>query len=283
MPEFLAEPFMQRALLAAIILGPLCGLLGVFVTARRMSFFSETIAHSALTGVALGFLAGFKEPTVPVLFVCCVLAVAMLWLKEHSSLLTDTIMAVLLSTSVAVGVVLLSLQRSRWADLDKYLFGDILSVSWNDVGIAAGIALTVGVVVFRYLNPLTLLATNEDLAHVSGVRVRPLNYAFVLLVTLTVALGVRLLGIVLVTSLVVIPAATARGFAQNLRQHLLFGILAGFVGASGGVALSYPLNLPTGPTITLTLATLFLVSLVFARARRRAAATSIRTQPGTVP
>ncbi|KAB2674250.1 MAG: metal ABC transporter permease [Verrucomicrobia bacterium] len=283
MPEFLAEPFMQRALLAAIILGPLCGLLGVFVTARRMSFFSETIAHSALTGVALGFLAGFKEPTVPVLFVCCVLAVAMLWLKEHSSLLTDTIMAVLLSTSVAVGVVLLSLQRSRWADLDKYLFGDILSVSWNDVGIAAGIALTVGIVVFRYLNPLTLLATNEDLAHVSGVRVRPLNYAFVLLVTLTVALGVRLLGIVLVTSLVVIPAATARGFAHNLRQHLLFGILAGFVGASGGVALSYPLNLPTGPTITLTLATLFLVSLVFARARRRAAATSIRTQPGTVP
>ncbi len=275
MPDFLSEPYMQRALLAAIILGPMCGLLGVFVTARRMAFFSETIAHSALTGVALGFLVGFDEPTLPVLLVCCVLAVAMLWLKEHSALLTDTIMAVLLSSSVATGVLLLKFQPNRWADLDKYLFGDILSVSWDDVRIAAVVALVVVIVVFRYLNPLTLLATNEDLAHVSGVRVRPLNYAFVLLVTLTVALGVRLVGIVLVTSLVVIPAATARGFATNLRQHLVLGTLLGLVGASGGVVLGYPLDFPTGPTITLTLAALFVVSLVYSRARRRRASSPL--------
>ncbi len=273
MPEFLVEPFMQRAVLAAIILGPLCGLLGVFVTARRMSFFSETIAHSALTGVAVGFLLGFKEPTLPVLAVCCLLAVAMLWLKESTSLLTDTIMAVLLSASVATGVVLLSLQPNRWADLDKYLFGDILSVSPMDVQLAAVIAVIVGATLFRYLNELTLLTAHEDLAHVSGVRVRALNYAFVLLITVTVALGVRLLGIVLVTSLIVIPAATARGFARNLRQHLVLGILVGWVGAVGGVILSYPLNLPTGPTITLTLATLFLVSLPACRIRRSRPAT----------
>ena len=267
MPDFLAEPFMRRALLVAVILGPICGLLGVFVTARRMSFFSETIAHSALTGVAVGFLIGFKEPTLPVLGVCCVLAVAMLWLKERTALLTDTIMAVLLSTSVAIGVVLLSLQPSRWADLDQYLFGDILSISSTDVTLAGVIAIIVGATVFWFLNPLTLLTTHEDLAHVGGVRVRALNYTFVLLITLAVALGVRLLGIVLVTSLLVIPSASARGFARNLRQHLVLGTLIGLFGAAGGVALSYPLGFPMGPTITLTLATLFMVSLIACRIR----------------
>lgn len=265
MPEFLAEPFMQRALLIALILGPICGLLGVFVTARRMSFFSETVAHSALTGVAAGFLLGLEEPTPAVLAVCCLVALAMLWLKEHSNLLNDTIMAVLLSAAVAIGVVLLSLQRGRWADLDKYLFGDILSVSPTDVIFAAGAALVVGFSIFRFLNPLTLMATNEDLAHVSGVPVRFLNYGFVLLITLAVALGVRLIGIVLVTSLLVIPPATARGFSRNLRQHLVLAFLIGLVGCAGGVLLSYPLNLPTGPTITLTLATLFLLSLVICK------------------
>lgn len=270
MLEFLAEPFMQRALLVALALGPICGFLGVFVTARRMAFFSDTISHAALTGVAAGFLAGFEEPTIPVLLYCSLVAVAMLWLRERTQLLNDTIMAVLLSSSVAGGVVLLSLQRNRWAELDKFLLGDILSVNWTDVGVAWGVAFFVAGVLLWKLTPLVLLTTHEDLAHVGGIRVRAMNYGFVILLTVAVSLSIRALGILLVTSLIVLPPAIARSLSHNLRQHIMLSFIVGVVGAGGGVLSSYPLNLPTGPTITLTLSLLFVLSLVVRRLRRDA-------------
>lgn len=270
MLEFLAEPFMQRALLVALALGPICGFLGVFVTARRMAFFSDTISHAALTGVAAGFLAGFEEPTIPVLLYCSLVAVAMLWLRERTQLLNDTIMAVLLSSSVAGGVVLLSLQRNRWAELDKFLLGDILSVNWMDVGVAWGVAFFVAGVLLWKLTPLVLLTTHEDLAHVGGIRVRAMNYGFVILLTVAVSLSIRALGILLVTSLIVLPPAIARSLSHNLRQHIMLSFIVGVVGAGGGVLSSYPLNLPTGPTITLTLSLLFVLSLVVRRLRREA-------------
>ena len=270
MLEFLAEPFMQRALLVALALGPICGFLGVFVTARRMAFFSDTISHAALTGVAAGFLAGFEEPTIPVLLYCSLVAVAMLWLRERTQLLNDTIMAVLLSSSVAGGVVVLSLQRNRWAELDKFLLGDILSVNWTDVGVAWGVAFFVAGVLLWKLTPLVLLTTHEDLAHVGGIRVRAMNYGFVILLTVAVSLSIRALGILLVTSLIVLPPAIARSLSHNLRQHIMLSFIVGIVGAGGGVLSSYPLNLPTGPTITLTLSLLFVLSLVVRRLRREA-------------
>jgi zinc transport system permease protein len=270
MLEFLAEPFMQRALLVALALGPICGFLGVFVTARRMAFFSDTISHAALTGVAAGFLAGFEEPTIPVLLYCSLVAVAMLWLRERTQLLNDTIMAVLLSSSVAGGVVLLSLQRNRWAELDKFLLGDILSVNWTDVGVAWGVAFFVAGVLLWKLTPLVLLTTHEDLAHVGGIRVRAMNYGFVILLTVAVSLSIRALGILLVTSLIVLPPAIARSLSHNLRQHIMLSFIVGVLGAGGGVLSSYPLNLPTGPTITLTLSLLFVLSLVVRRLRRDA-------------
>ena len=263
----LTEPFMQRALLAAILLGPACGLLGVFVTARRMSFFSDTVAHGALAGVAAGFLLGFSDPTIPLVAVCLCVAVVMLWLKERTELLTDTIMALLLSTSVAVGVVLLSIQKSRWAELDRYLFGDIISIGWPDVAWCGAVAVLVFSLILARFDALALVTVSEDLAHVAGILVRRSNYLFVMLLTLAVALSIRLLGVVLVTSLVVIPSAAARNLARTLRQQVLFSLLAGLIGSAGGVLISYPLNLPTGPSITLALAALFVISLTAATLR----------------
>src|ERR1700751_4397626 len=129
------DPFMQRALLAALCLGPLCALLGVFVVARRMAFFSDTVSHSALAGVALGFWWGFVEPTLPMIGFSLLVALSMMWLKKRSDLLTDTILALLLSGSVALGVLLLSLLHGRnyQGELNRYLFGDILAISWPDV------------------------------------------------------------------------------------------------------------------------------------------------------
>jgi zinc transport system permease protein len=263
------EVFMQRALVAALLLGPICALLGVFVTARRMAFFSDTIAHGALTGVALGIWMGLSDPTPPMAVFSIVIAAGFLWLKENTELLSDTIMALLLSGSVALGILILSLNKASRGEIHGYLFGDILAISDSDLWAAAALLGVILFGLFKALSPIALLTANEDLAHVSGISVRALNYAFILVLTITVAVSIRLLGIILVTSLLVVPAATARNLSGTLRQQLIWSALAGLVSAVGGTILSYRLDVPAGPTIVLGGIALFTISLI-TKARRLA-------------
>ncbi len=265
----LTEPFMQRALLAALFLAPLCALLGVFVTARRMAFFSDTVSHAALAGVGIGFWLGLSNPTWPLIVVSLLIAAAILWLKENTELLTDTIMALLLSGSVAAGMLILSLLKSRPGDIHRFLFGDILAIGPQEVWQAGLLCAGVGAGLFARLTELSLITVQEEMAQVCGVRVRTLNYLFVIVLTLTVAITIRLLGIILVTSLLVIPPAAARLLSRNLRQQILLSLLTGLLGGLGGTALSYQLNAPCGPTIVLACLALFLVSLLLAQLTRR--------------
>jgi len=279
------EAYMQRALVTALLLGPLCGLIGVFVTARRMAFFSDTISHAALAGIAVGFWLGFADPTLPMVAVSLGVAALMLWLKEKTDLLTDTIMALLLSGSVAFGIVVISLLKGFRGELHRYLFGDILSVGPQEVWLALAVSAVVAAAVAVRLNALTLLTASEDLAHVSGIPVRRLNYAFVLVLTVVVALSIRLLGIILVTSLLVIPPAAAR----NIPRHPPHPIVpparrgarpasAGALGGGGGVARSYRFDLPCGPSIVLTSVALFLATLAASRLRQ-ASGRALRSAP----
>ena len=261
------EPFMIRAFLAALFLAPLCALLGVFVTARRMSFFSDTVSHAALAGVALGFLLGLSNPTGPLIGVSLFVAAAIYWLKEKTELLTDTIMALLLAGSVAVGIIILSLLESRPADIQGYLFGDILAIGWPDVALAAVLFAVLGTLLFSRLNELSLITVQEEMAQVCGVPVRRLNYFFVIVLTLTVAMTIRLLGIILVTSLLVIPPAAARSFSRNLRQQILLSLALGLAGGLAGIVLSYQFNVPCGPAIVLACIGLFIASLPLGRLR----------------
>lgn len=263
------EAFMQRALLSALFLAPLCALLGVFVTARRMAFFSDTISHAALAGVALGFWWGIADPTVPLILFSVFIAASMMWLKEKTELLTDSIMALLLSGSVAFGVIILSLLEGHRADLHRFLFGDILAVSWPDVWSAAGLLAIVSAGVFLRFSSLTLLTANEEIAYVSGISVRQMNYAFVLVLTLTVALTIRLLGIMLVTSLLVIPAAAARNISRNLRQQIVCSVVIGLVSGFAGTAAAYQLNIPCGPAIVMTSIAVFILSIFVSFFRNR--------------
>lgn len=262
------EPFMQRALLAALFLGPLCAFMGVFVTARRMAFFSDTISHAALTGVALGFWFGLADPTWPMVTVSLLVAFAIMWLRENTDLLTDTIMALLLSSSVAIGVIILSLLKEVRGELHSYLFGDILAIGPQEVWLAAGLLVVVGTALLHQLTSVTLLTAHEDVASVCGVPVRRMNYIFVIVLTLAVALSIRLLGIILVTALIVIPAAAARSVSRNLRQQLVFSVFYGLIGSVGGTLLAYQLDVPCGPAIVMVCVGLFLVSLTAARLRR---------------
>jgi zinc transport system permease protein len=259
------EPFMLRALLAALFLGPLCAFMGVFVTARRMAFFSDTIAHAALTGVALGFWFGLVDPTLPMIFVSIIVAAGIMWLRENTDLLTDTIMALLLSGSVAIGVIILSLLKEFRSELHSYLFGEILAIGRQEVVLAAVLFVVVGAGLFAKLSQMTLLTAHEEMAHVCGVPVRKFNYLFVLVLTVTVAVTIRLLGIILVTALIVIPPAAARNLSRNLRQQIIASIVIGVLGSVGGTMLSYELNVPCGPTIVLACVAVFVASLALRR------------------
>jgi ABC-type Mn2+/Zn2+ transport system permease subunit len=247
--------------LAALFLAPLCAFLGVFVTARRMAFFSDTVSHAALAGIALGFWLGFKNPTPTLVLVSCAIALAVYWLKENTELLTDTIMALLLSGSVAVGVILLSVLKGYQGEIQRYLFGDLLAIGSQEVWLSGILFFGVGSLLFVFLNPLSLITVQEELARVSNVRVRLLNYGFVIVLTLTITVTIRLLGIILVTSLLVIPPAAARSLSQNLRQQISLSILFGLVGGVSGIVLSYRLDLPSGPVIVLTSIAIFAVCL----------------------
>ena len=263
----LTEPWMVRAFLAALLLAPLCALLGVFVTARRMAFFSDTISHAGLTGVALGVWFGLADPTLPLIAVSLAVAAAIFWLKENTTLVTDSIMALLLSGSVAAGVILLKLMNTRPGVLNGFLFGDILAIGWREVWEAAGLCVVVVAGVFLKLSEISLLTAHEEMARVCGIRVRYLNYVSVVLLTLTVALTIRLLGIILVTALLVIPPAAASNLSRNLRQQILLSTAAGLVGGLGGLGLAYQLNVPCGAAIVLMCIGLFVVTLVAGRFR----------------
>lgn len=257
-----SEPFMQRALIAALCLGPLCAFLGVFVTARRMAFFSDTISHGALMGVALGLWLGFTDPTIALVGVSLLVAGAIFWLKEKTDLLTDTIMALLLSGSVALGIIILSLLKRRPGDIHNYLFGDIFAIQWWEVALIPSLVFVVGIGLFAMLNRVSLITVHEDLAHVSGVPVRFMNFLFIVVLTLTVAVTIRLLGIILVTALIVVPPAAARNLSRNMRQQIALSFVFGLLGALGGTALSYRLDLPCGPAIVVTCIILFIASLL---------------------
>jgi zinc transport system permease protein len=199
------------------------------------------------------------------ILVSLLVAAAIVWIKENTELMTDTIMALLLSGSVAIGIIILKMLRGSSSQIQAYLFGDILALGDQDVLFAAILFAAVFFGTFLKLSQLTLLSAHEEMAFVCGVRVKALNYLFILVLTITVALSIRLLGIILVTALLVVPPAAARNISRNLRQQIVYSLALGLIGGVIGIALSYRLNVPCGPAIVLSAIGLFGVTLAIGK------------------
>jgi zinc transport system permease protein len=253
------EEFLLRALFGGLGLALIAGPLGVFIVWRRMAYFGDTLAHSALLGVGLGFWLSIS-PIITVIFVCAILAISLVILQSNQKLASDTLLGILAHSSLSLGIIVVAFLQGLRVDLFGYLFGDILAMSWQEVVYIYLIAAVVLIVLIKLWRALLLSTLNMDLAIVAGLSPKKLQFILMLLLAMVIAVAMKIIGVLLITSLLIIPAATARNFAKSPEQMAILASFIGMCAVSLGLASSYYFDLPTGPAIVVSAAFLFLLS-----------------------
>ena len=253
---WLQPEFMRLALLALLLVAPLAAMLGVHVTSFQMAFFSDAIAHSAFTGLALGFLLSIN-PVLSITLFALLMALAMIKIEQSSRLAMDNIISVMMSSSIAVGLAIVSYRKTFLRDFQQYLFGDILTVTKTELGLLALVFVLVTLFIALSFNRLTLLALNPHLGINRYQRVALEKTIFSLLVAVIVAVSIKMIGMLLITSMLVIPAVAARLIARNIRQTFWYALGFAVAAAVAGLMISYYADMSTGATIILLLAGFF--------------------------
>ena len=253
------DDFMWRALLAGLAVALITGPLGTFVVWRRMAYFGDTLAHSALLGVSLGVILHLPM-NLAIALVCVLLALGLILLQGQRQLATDTLLGILSHSSLALGLVAISLAGSVRVDLMAYLFGDILAVAWSELAWIAGVSVGALLALLWLWRPLLATTVHEELARVEGVNTARTRLLFVLLLALVIAAAIKVVGILLITALLIIPAATARRFSRTPEQMALLAALLGTIAVAAGLYGSLQWDLPAGPAIALGAAILFFLS-----------------------
>jgi len=252
------DDFIVRALIGGIGVALIAAPLGAFVVWRRMSYFGATLSHSALLGVALGFLLGVSL-NIAVIVVCIAIALMLGVLQHQRQLASDTLLGILAHSTLAFGLVALTFIEGLRVDLMAYLFGDILAVTTADlVWIYIGGALSLAALVYLW-RPLLSMTVHEELARVEGVPVRLIGTLFMLMIALVIAVAMKIVGILLITSLLIIPAATARRLASTPEHMALIAALIGVVSVAGGIYASMLWDTPAGPSIVVMATVLFVL------------------------
>lgn len=259
MPDFLLN-----ALLAGLALALVAGPLGSFVVWRRMAYFGDTLAHAALLGVAVGLLLDVS-PTLAVIVGCVLLAVLLVTLQQRQPLAADTLLGILAPSTLSLGLVVLSFNREVRIDLLGYLFGDLLAIGPSDLmWIVAGSALVLACLLALW-RQLLAVTVHEELAQVEGLPVAGLRLALVLLIALVIAVAMKIVGVLLITSLLIIPAAAAQRHSRTPEQMAIGASLLGMLAVGGGLSLSWFEDTPAGPSVVVCAASLFLLSLALPR------------------
>ncbi len=254
------DDFVARAAAAGIGVAIVSAPLGCFIVWRRLSYFGATIAHGGLLGVALGFLLGI-DLTLGVAVTAIVLAVLLMGLERQRLLPSDALLGILSHAALALGLILAGLLVGKRLDLMAYLFGDILAVSERDLYWIWGGGAVVMAMVAALWRPLLALSVHPELAQAEGVRPRLVEAAFIVLLAFTVAAAMKIVGILLITSMLVIPAATARPFSKTPEQMAVGAALIGALSVLMGLGFSLVSDVATGPAIVVASALLFALSL----------------------
>ncbi len=251
--------FIVRALLAGLCIAIVAGPLGAFVVWRRMSYFGDTLAHSSLLGIAIGILLDINLQ-LAVIGSSVLFAAILILLQRNKTLSTDTLLGILAHSTLAFGMLILSLSSTVQINLAGYLFGDLLTISTTDLWWIAGCAALVATLLAVYWNSLLAVTVHEELARVEGVPVDWLHAMMVLMVALLIAVSMKIIGVLLITSLLIIPPAAARRLAETPEQMALGASVVGGLAVCGGLLMSYYLDTPAGPSIVVAACALFLLS-----------------------
>ncbi|MCK6262661.1 zinc ABC transporter permease subunit ZnuB [Vibrio sp. ZSDE26] len=257
--------FLLPSLLAGLGIATIAGPLGSFVVWRKMAYFGDTLAHASLMGLALGFLLNINIYLA--LLICCFgLAIVLVTLQKQKLVATDTLLGILAHSSLSLGLITVSFMDSVRVDLMSYLFGDLLAVSPADLLVIYAGVVVVAIALYVFWRPLLSSTINEDLAAVDGINIDLMRLILMLMVGLVIAVGMKFVGALIMTSLLIIPAATARKLAHTPEQMAMIASVIGAISVCCGLYLSWTFDTPAGPSVVISATGMFLISQMF-RAR----------------
>ena len=266
--QWLSMNFMKNALLAVLLMGPLFGLLSTMVVTGRMSFFSDALGHSGFTGIAIGVLCGSALPMAWAVALAVAFALLFSYVRGRTSQTSETIISVFSSTAVALGIFIATMNGSSFTKFNKYLIGDILSVTPGEIGLLALVLVLVLILWVLASNRLVLTAVHPQLASSRGIPVRGYETLFTVSIAVVVTLAMSWVGLMVINSLLVLPAAASRNIARNLREYHLFSVLGALAAGILGLITSYYMGCSAGAVISLYLALFF--AATFCLRKRRA-------------
>ena len=262
--QWLSHTFMKNAFIAILIITPLFGLLSTMVVSNKMSFFADSLGHGAFTGIAVGILLGGIDPMWGATLFSICFAIAITIIKNKGTSSTDTIIGVFSSTSIALGLVLMSFSSSL-SKFSSYLVGDLLSISQNQIILLIFVFIAIIVLWSLIFNKLLVTSLNTSLANSRGMNTLLIEIIFTCTIAVIVTITIRWVGLLIINSLLVLPAAAARNISRNIRQYHLFSILISIFSGIVGLIISYYLNTVTGATIVLVASVIFFITLFIRR------------------
>ncbi len=265
--EMLDWNFMKNALLGILLIAPLFGLCSTMIVTGKMSFFSDALGHASFTGIAIGCIWGLAAPTWIAVIFSIVFALLFSYVRSRSHQAADTLIGVFSSTAVALGVFIATIGGGSFTKYNKYLIGDILSVTPTEIAMLACVLVLVAILWVIYSNKLVLCAVHPELASSRGIPVNTVNTVFTAAIAVIVTLSISWVGLLILNSLLVLPGAASRNVSGNLRQYHLFSILFSLVAGIVGLCISYYLGTSAGAAICLVLALIFFISFLLRKVR----------------
>ena len=260
--------FILYALIAGLSLALVAGPLGSFVVWRRMSYFGDTLAHSALLGIALGILLNLNLQ-FSIIVICLIVAIFLIFLEKQKAVAIDTLLGILAHSTLAIGVVVLSISNTAQINLEAYLFGELLTIAtWDLVWVVVASALIMSVL-FLFWNQFLSVTVHEELASIEGVNVNRLRYLLIILMALITAVAMKIVGVLLITSLLIIPPAAARQVAKSPEQMAIIASALGCFSVVVGLFAAFRADTPVGPSIVVVATVTFFVLYFFSNSSQQ--------------
>lgn len=264
--DFMDYVFMKNAFLAILLISPIFAILGTMIVNNKMAFFSDALGHSALTGIAIGTLLGITNMNISMIIFAVIFALLLNFIKNKTTYGADTIISVFSSIAIALGLAILA-QSGNFNNYSSYLIGDILSISQNEIlylAIAFVLILVFWILMFNKINAVSI---NSTLAKTKGINAKVIDNVFAVIIAIMVMISIRWIGILLINSMMILPAASSRNIAKNMRSYYAYAVAFALVSGISGLIVSYFVNIPTGPMIVIVSGIIYFITFSLKKVR----------------